>query len=59
MNEISKTQNIRLIDVFWLGPVMILSSRYPIPPVLRYTLLIGGVATILYNANNYLKQNRL
>lgn len=59
MTEIAKTQNIRLIDILFLGPIMTYAGfKYPLPPLVKYTLLIGGIATILYNANNFVRQQK-
>ncbi len=58
-----KTQWIRVADVFAIGPVMTwaglkLSKE---APVLGPALAVFGVATILYNGNNWLRgeQGRL
>lgn len=57
---VQKTQTIRLIDVFALGPVMILAAVSAKPSKLvRFSLLLGGTATVFYNLNNYLKQRAL
>lgn len=55
MNE--KTQFIRLIDIFVLGPFMIVAAGKQKEKYFRAGLALGGLATILYNARNYL-QNR-
>lgn len=52
-----KTQTIRLLDVFFVGPVMVaggwkLRQRQP---VLGHTLAVLGVLTVLYNGRNYLQ----
>ena len=52
-----KTQTIRLADVFLIGPLMIwggaeLADRYP---VRGHVLALFGIATIGYNARNYLR----
>lgn len=52
--ELQKSQLLRLIDVFVLGPFMIYAAMQKDPPaLLRAGLAIAGVATILYNARNY------
>jgi hypothetical protein len=54
--EVQKTQNIRLVDVFLIGPVLIYASTFKtLPTYLRVALLLIGVATIIYNGNNYIK----
>ncbi len=58
VNEISKTQAIRLADVFFIGPVMIVGGL-KLTGVLGKTLVVLGVATILYNAKNYRQQERV
>ncbi len=52
----AKTQTIRLLDVFVIGPVMIwgglkLQGQHPIG---GGSLALFGVSTIFYNAGNYL-----
>jgi len=49
-------QNVRLIDVFVLGPAMIsvaLASNR-VPTYLRIIVGIGGLLTIVFNGLNYL-----
>jgi len=49
-------QDIRLIDVFVLGPfLMYVGMKKELSLPIRLTLLGFGAATIIYNANNYLK----
>jgi hypothetical protein len=53
-----KTQTIRLLDVFVLGPFMVwyaMQSR-DMPNAARWALGIAGVLTITYNANNYRRE---
>ena len=55
-----KSQMVRLIDVFLLGPLMVwagaeLSSDYQnLGPVLA----VSGIATVLYNGANYVSRDR-
>jgi hypothetical protein len=50
------TQQIRLLDVFFIGPVMIYAGGQGRHKDWLNIALIGiGVATIIYNGNNYLK----
>jgi hypothetical protein len=58
--EISKSQNIRLFDVFALGPFMVyLAYKYKnIKPLERGILGLSGVATIIYNYRNYIANKR-
>lgn len=57
--QVQKTQGIRLLDVFVLGPIMMYSAMDRKPPkVLRAFLMTVGVGTILYNASNYIEQQK-
>lgn len=54
-----KTQSIRLIDVFLIGPLLIaagLSEKQE--PILNKSLIAIGILTILYNAKNYLSYEK-
>jgi hypothetical protein len=55
-----KSQPVRLLDVFVVGPMMIAGGRAwsKRSPWSGVALGILGVATILYNADNYLKIER-
>ena len=53
MNEIEKSQAVRLLDVFAVGPLMILTAQYA-PKKLREIMTILGAATILYNGANWI-----
>lgn len=49
-------QDIRLIDVFVIGPFLLyVGNKKELSLPVRLTLLGFGAATIIYNANNYLK----
>ena len=55
ITEISKSQNIRLIDVFVIAPICIYAGTFKtLPTWLRYSLITIGVATAYYNGKNYL-----
>lgn len=57
MQEIAKTQAIRLADVFFIGPVMVYGGnrlRRLKHPTLGATLVVLGILTVLYNGKNYL-----
>jgi len=56
ITEISKSQNIRLLDVFFIGPYIIYISKKAkgLNKLESITLLALGVATIFYNGRNYL-----
>jgi len=51
-----KSQSVRLIDIFFLGPSMAYAGLLPsaLPGWLRTTLVVGGVLTVIYNGRNYL-----
>ena len=53
MNEIEKSQTVRLLDVFAVGPLMILSAQYA-PKELRDIMVILGLGTIVYNGANWI-----
>ena len=52
-----KTQEIRLLDVFGLGPFMIWFGfkAKGMPEIAKIFLIASGVATIIYNGRNYIK----
>lgn len=53
-----KSQGVRLLDVFVLGPYMMWkASQLPEPPA-RLVLALVGIGTILYNGRNYLRRAR-
>lgn len=57
MDEREKTQLIRLIDVFAIGPLMIYAgakASTKLSQPVRTALIATGVATIGYNGRNYL-----
>ena len=57
VTERGKAQEVRLVDVFVLGPLMLwfaLRSR-GMPEWSRFALGFAGVGTILYNARNYVR----
>ena len=50
-----KSQTIRLLDAFLIGPVMIVVGARPeLPGWQRAFLTVVGGLTIAYNAQNYL-----
>ena len=53
VNEIEKSQAVRLLDVFAVGPLMIWSAQYA-PKELREIMTILGAATIIYNGANWI-----
>jgi hypothetical protein len=54
--EVSKSQNIRLLDVFFIGPFMIYIGYKAkgLTNLERYMMYGLGIATIYYNGKNYL-----
>ena len=58
--ERSKSQYIRLLDVFFIGPFMIYVSQKAkgINNLEKFTLLGLGIATIYYNGKNYLDNRK-
>jgi len=54
-----KTQAVRLVDVFLLGPLMILrGARARTATPLDTMLVLTGILTIIYNGGNYLAENQ-
>jgi hypothetical protein len=52
-------QDIRLIDIFVIGPFLIyVGMKKELSLPVRLALIGFGAATIIYNGNNYLKNNR-
>jgi len=53
----NKTQTIRILDVVVIGPTMIYAGaiKSTLPTWSKWALIGFGAATIVYNANNYLK----
>lgn len=51
-----KTQAIRLVDVYLLGPFMVWAGANAkgLPAWARGALVASGLGTIVYNAQNYL-----
>jgi hypothetical protein len=56
-----KTQSIRLVDVFALGPFMVWfgMEAEDVPDAARLIMIASGLATIAYNGANYLRLRRL
>jgi len=60
-NGSSKTQYVRLVDIFIYGPYLTYLSfqtNYTFTIVEKIFLLFLGVTTITYNGNNYLKLSK-
>ena len=56
-----KSQQVRLIDVFLLGPAMVYVALQAkkAPPLIRGFVAVSGVATTFYNGINYIELERL
>jgi hypothetical protein len=53
-----KTQTVRLIDMFILGPFMIYAGMQMRKDWMQVAMIIGGAATIVYNAQNFYQYER-
>jgi len=59
VEEVQKSQLIRLWDVVFLGPFLIYISRKPgLSETEKLLLGLSGALTILYNGRNYLENRR-
>jgi hypothetical protein len=57
--EVSKSQTIRLVDIFVLAPIMIYAGTFKALPLwVRYSLVGMGLATAAYNAKNYIANKK-
>jgi hypothetical protein len=56
VSEYQKSQNIRVLDVLVIGPVMIYAGAKSkdLPTWARSALILFGACTIYYNAKNYI-----
>ena len=57
MKEYQKSQDIRLLDVFVIGPVILYAGVQYKDKLLQWlsvSLIAIGVSTIVYNGRNYL-----
>ena len=54
----NKTQDVRLLDVWVLGPAMILGATQIENRTLKALVGVGGGVTILYNLANYEAKKR-
>ena len=52
-----KAQPIRLLDVYFIGPLFFLAATgRPMAPWARAVMAAVGLLTIVYNGENYLRQ---
>ena len=61
ITEVSKSQTIRLIDVFVIAPILIYAGvqyRKELPKWLSISLIVIGGATFYYNGKNYLETRK-
>jgi hypothetical protein len=49
----NKSQLVRLLDVYAVGPYFIQAARFVSNRKVRVGLVVLGVATMLYNGRNY------
>lgn len=54
-----KAQGIRLLDVFAIGPAMVVAGKCVRNPNLAALLTLAGYGTILYNGANYARIEQL
>jgi uncharacterized membrane protein len=54
--KVSKSQEVRLVDVFLLGPFMIWfgAAATGVASIFKIIMIVSGIATIVYNGFNYL-----
>ena len=52
--NLSQYSNVRLLDVFVLGPLQLLISTYVKNKALKYFIFIIGICNIIYNGHNYI-----
>jgi len=54
VTEVAKSQDVRLLDVFVIGPFLVWAATQTKSDVTKAGLFTIGFATILYNARNYI-----
>lgn len=61
IQEFQKGQALRIWDMVYIAPLLIYagSVKSGLSPFIRTSLVISGVATFIYNANNYFKNEQL
>ena len=54
-NFMEKSQDIRVLDIFVLGPFMIWFGMRAtgVPEIARTAMIVAGIGTVLYNAMTY------
>lgn len=53
LTEISKSQTVRLWDVFFVGPFFIYLATQDLKPIEKFISAAIGVGTIYYNGRNF------
>jgi intracellular septation protein A len=62
MQEYQKSQEVRIIDVLVIAPILIYAGvKYynVMPKLLSLSLITIGAATAIYNAKNYIKNKQI
>lgn len=55
VSEYQKSQNIRLLDVFVIAPILVyIGIKQDMPKLMKISLISIGIATFYYNGKNYL-----
>jgi len=58
--SMEKSQTVRLVDVFLIGPYLIfISQKKGLNNIDKQFLLVTGIATIFYNLSNYLERREV
>lgn len=57
-STIGKTQEVRLVDVFLLGPFMVWFATVAqgVPQWAKIALAVSGVLTTLYNGHHFIRE---
>ena len=55
-----KTQEIRLMDIFLLAPFMVYFgiTATGVPQWTKFTMVVAGILTAIYNGRNYLRKRK-
>jgi hypothetical protein len=51
--ELSKSQSVRLWDIFFVGPFFIYLAAQDLKPIEKFISASIGIGTIYYNGRNY------
>jgi cellobiose-specific phosphotransferase system component IIB len=58
IQEIQKSQFVRIIDIALLGPFMIYAGKKLPTKIMQSTMIVAGILTITYNLNNFIKNKK-